>query len=123
MPKLPANYVKAPSFDNPLRATTGKHALMERKVVFQMDEVMWNAVQAACEREDTTPEALIQRALDRWMAEPQAKPAVVAPRAETPAPKQSLREHFMEKLQERLGQRSWVQRLLTLREVLREGRA
>ena len=30
MPKLPANYVKAPSFDNPLRATTGKHALMER---------------------------------------------------------------------------------------------
>jgi exoribonuclease II len=123
MPKLPANYVKAPSFDNPLRATTGKHALMERKVVFQMDELMWNAVQAACEREETTPEALIQRALERWMAEPQVKPAVVAaPRVEAPASKQSLREQFMEKLQERLGQRSWVQRLLTLREVLRETR-
>jgi hypothetical protein len=119
MPKLPANYVKAPSFDNPLRATSGKHALMERKVVFQMDELMWSAVQAACEREDTTPEALIQRALERWMAEPQAKPAVVTPQIEASVPRQSLREQLMEKLQERLGQSGWVQRLLTLREVLR----
>jgi hypothetical protein len=115
MPKLPANYVQAPSFDNPLRATSSKSAIVERKVVFHMDELTWNALQAACEREEESSEALIQRALERWLAEP--TPVAMAPRAE--APKQSLREHFLEKLQERFAQRSWMQRLLTLREALR----
>jgi len=119
MPELPANYVQAPSFDNPLRATSNKHAIVERKVVFHMDELTWNALQAACDREDASSEALIQRALERWLAEP--RPGAMAPRAD--APKQSLREHFIEKLQESFAQRSWVQRLLSLREVLREGRA
>jgi hypothetical protein len=119
MPKLPANYVQAPSFDNPLRATSSKHAIVERKVVFHMDELTWNALQAASEREDASAEVLIQRALDRWLAEP--APAAMAPRGD--APKQSLREQLIEKLHERFAQRGWVQRLLTLREVLREGRA
>ncbi len=115
MPKLPANYVQAPSFDNPLRATSTKNAIVERKVVFQMDELTWNALQAACEREEATSEMLIQRALERWLAEP-VRPAIT-PRVD--APKQSLREQFLEKLQERFAQRGWMQRLMTLREVLR----
>lgn len=115
MPKLPANYVQGPSFDNPLRATSNKNAIVERKVVFQMDEITWKALQAACEREDAAAEVLIQRALDRWLAEPQ--PASMAPRAD--APKQRLRDQILDKIQERFAQRGWMQRLLTLRESLR----
>ena len=115
MPKLPANYVQAPSFDNPLRATSSKSAIVERKVVFHMDELTWNALQAACEREDASTEVLIQRALDRWLTEPER--VSMASRAD--APKQSLREQLIEKLQERFAQRSWMQRLLTLREAVR----
>ena len=116
MPKLPANYVQAPSFDNPLRATSSKHAIVERKVVFQMDEITWNALQAACEREDAAAEVLIQRALDRWLAEP--RPVAMAQQV-VDAPKQRLRDQLLEKLQERFAQRGWMQRLLTLRETLR----
>jgi hypothetical protein len=110
MPKLPSNFVKAPSFDNPLRSTD---AIAERKLVIRLDEARWNALWTASEREGTTPEALIQRALDRWLAEP--APVAMAPRGGD-ATRPSLRAQLIERLQEQLVRRSWVQWLLTWRE-------
>jgi hypothetical protein len=46
----------------------------------------------------------------------------MAPRAPD-APRPSLRAQLFERLQERFVRRSWVHRLLTVREILREGRA
>jgi hypothetical protein len=119
MPKLPSNYVQAPSFDNPLRSTGGKDALVERKVVLRLDEATWDALWAASEREGSTPEDVIQRALDRRLSEPE--PVAMAPRAEVPRP--SLRALLIERLQEEFARLSWVQRVMTLRAILREGRA
>jgi hypothetical protein len=119
MPKLPANFVKAPSFDNPLRSTAGRDAIAKHKLVLRLDEAAWDLLLAASEREGVTPEALAQRALDRWLTE--SEPVSMAPRnADVPRP--SLRAQLFERLQERFVRRSWVQRLLTVREILREVR-
>jgi hypothetical protein len=121
MPKLPANYVKAPSFDNPLRSTSVEVANAAYKLVLRMDADTRDQLLAECKREGITPEALVLRALERWL-----NPIAIAPRttdAPTPSPRQSLRAQLFERLNERLMQRTWVQRLLTMREILREIRA
>jgi hypothetical protein len=120
MPKLPANYVKAPSFDNPLRSTAAQDNSAEHKLVLHMDDAVWQRLLAASEHDGSTPEALVLRELERWLAEPQ--PVAMMPRA-VEAPRPGLRAQLIERLQERLARRSWVQRLLTVREMLREGRA
>jgi hypothetical protein len=122
MPKLPANYVKAPSFDNPLRSTAAKDAIAEHKhkLVLRLDDATWEQLLAASEREGSAPEALVLRELERWLTEP--RPVAMMPRAVDP-PRPTLRAQLIERLQERLVRRSWVQRLLTVREMLREGRA
>jgi hypothetical protein len=121
MPKLPANYVKAPSFDNPLRSTALQPS--EHRLVLRVDEASWQQLMAASEREGTPPETLAQRALVRWLSEPE--PVAMAARTSTapaPTPRPSLRAQLIDRLQERLVRRTWVKRLLTMREVWREGR-
>lgn len=119
MPKLPVNFVKAPSFDNPLRSTAAKDAIAQHRLVLRVDETTWVMVLAASEREGITPEALVQRALERWLTEPE--PVSMAPRS-VDALRPTLRAQLFERLQERFVRRSWVQRLLTMREILREVR-
>src|SRR3954453_502401 len=98
MPKLAANYVKPPSFDNPLRATAGR----ERTVLLQLDEATWDALSRACGRGDSTPEALIMRAIVRFLAQPAR--AAMAPLG-VDAPRPSLRVQLLEQLQEQFVQR------------------
>jgi hypothetical protein len=120
MPKLPDNFVTAPSFDNPLRSTAPKNALVERRLMLRLDQATWDILLTVSERENTTPEALVQRALDRWLSDPQ--PAAPAARSvETARP--GLRAQLIERLQQRFVKKSWVQRLLAMREMLQEGRA
>ena len=120
MPKLPANYVKAPSFDNPLRSTAEPAALVDRRLSLRLDETTWDMLQAASKREGVTPEALVQRALDRYFSEPGR--AVVAPRS-VDGPKPTLRAQLVDQLHERLVRRRSVQFLLSLRDMLRTSRA
>ena len=115
MPKLPANYVKAPSFDNPLRATAAEQ---ERTLVLRLDQATWDALSAASERDAKSPEALVLRALERFLNEPVR--AAMAPVEELP--RRSLRTQLLEQLQEQFVQRSWVKCLLTLRLILRDVR-
>ncbi|HKU45109.1 MAG TPA: hypothetical protein VJR89_43415, partial [Polyangiales bacterium] len=98
MPKLPANFVKAPSFDNPLRATGAAEQITStaRKLVLRIDESTWALLEAACKREGATPEALVGRALELFLNEP-ARPAAMAPR-EVEAPRSSLRTQLLEQL-------------------------
>jgi hypothetical protein len=121
MSKLPANFVKAPSFDNPLRSTGAADAIAVHRLALRLDEATWEILLAASEREGLTPEALAQRELERWLTE-QPRPVAMAPRAPD-APRPSLRAQLIERLQERFVRRSWVHRLWTVREMLREGRA
>lgn len=120
MPKLPSDFVKPPSFDNPLRSTAGTVALAERKLVLRLDEATWDAVWAASERAGSTPEAVIKHALERFLAEPE--PVAMAPQLPDGAQRPSLRAQVIERLQEQLERLGWVQRLMTLRAMLRTDR-
>jgi hypothetical protein len=120
MPKLPVNFVKAPEFDNPLRSTGDQATFDERKLVLRLDESMWDALWAACERQGSTPEAVVKRALERYLSEPE--PVAMAPR-ENATPQPSLRAQLLEQLREQFVRRSWVQCLLTMRAIYREARA
>jgi hypothetical protein len=120
MAKLPSDFVKAPSFDNPLRSTGGKDTLAERKLTLRFDTVTWDAVWAASEREGTTAEVVVQRALEHWLSEPER--VAMAPRGRD-AQRASPRTNLFERLQEQFVRRSWVQCLLTVRAILREARA
>ena len=122
MPKLPANYVKAPSFDNPLRATGAEEPTgAAHKLVLRLDEPTWASLEAACEREGATPEALVRRAIERFLKEPE-RPAAMTPR-NGEAPRRSLRAQLLEQLHEQFMRRSWLQCLFTLRAIVREARA
>jgi hypothetical protein len=119
MPKLPVDFVKAPSFDNPLRSTAKNDALVERRIVLRLDELTWDVVQAASEREGITAEVLLQRALDRYLSDPAPAARSARPAEARPS---GLRAQLVEHLRERV-RRTWVHRLLSFREALREGRA
>ena len=121
MPKLPDNYVKAPSFDNPLRATAAKHALAERTLSVRVDHLTWDALNEAAEQEGVTPEVLVQRSLARFMSERRSV-VTATPTRVVEMPRTTLRAQLLERLQQRLAKRPWVQRLLTIRELLQEGR-
>ena len=112
MPKLPANYVKAPSFDNPLRST----ASQARTLLLQLDEATWDALIAASERDGSAPEALVLRAIERFLNEPVR--AAMAP----PVPQPSLRAQLFDQLGEHFVKRSWLKCLLTLRAIVRDAR-
>jgi hypothetical protein len=122
MPKLPANYVKAPpAFDNPLRDTSGagrtsaQAAVSERSLVLQLGEVTWEALAAASEREGVTPEALVQRALDQWLSTAKAPTSPATPHA-------SQRALLFDQLFGHFARRSWLECLVTLHSLVRPGR-
>jgi len=119
MPKLPANYVKAPSFDNPLRSTTGLKERIERSLVLGLDEDTWQALQRACEAEGVTPVEVALRALKRHLTEPE-RSAIAPSQPEPPQP--SKRAQLLDQLYEQFLRRSWVQCLVTVRAIFRERR-
>jgi hypothetical protein len=120
MPKLPVNFVKAPEFDNPLRSTADRITFEERKLQLRLDEATWDALWAVCARDSSTPEAVVKRALERYLSEPE--PVAMAPR-DTATPQPSLRTQLLEQLREQFVRRSWVQCVLTMRAILRDARA
>jgi hypothetical protein len=116
MPKLPSDYVKAPAFDNPLRATTGTVAVADRKLVLRLDEATWDAVWSACERDSLTPEAVIKRALERWLAGDQTPVAMTNADGSR---RHGLRAQLLEQVQEHLIRIGWIKRLMALRALIR----
>ena len=118
MPKLPANYVKAPSFDNPLRATALHGDDSGRSVHLSLDEATWRALQAASRTEDVSPEALLLRALQRHLA--LLEQSAIAP---PPEPPPSKRAQLLDELYDQFVRRSWLQCVMTLRAIVRERRA
>jgi hypothetical protein len=120
MPKLPSDYVKAPAFDNPLRATTGTVAVADRKLVLRLDEATWDAVWSACERDSLTPEAVIKRALERWLAGDPVPAAIPVAMTNADSPRRhGLRAQLFEQVQEHLVRIGWIKRLMALRAMLR----
>jgi hypothetical protein len=118
MPKLPANYVKGPGFDNPLRATASVlKAEVERSLSLRLDEGTWSALQAACAAEGVGAEALVIEALKRHLALVEHK-AIASP----PEPAVSQRAVLIDQLYEQFVKRSWVQCVMTFRAILRERR-
>lgn len=117
MPKLPDNFVKAPRFDNPLRSTAGSEPV-ERSLVLQFDAVTWDALQAASARDGLTPDDVVRRALEQFLAQPAR--AAMAP---ADAPRPQVRAQLLEELRAQVVRRSWVQCFLTLRALVREVRA
>jgi hypothetical protein len=82
VPKLPADFVKAPGFDNPLRATAGKLVVAKdgRDIVIHFEDSEWAAIEAACADEGVTPEALVKRAVAGWVSrELHAAPVAATP--------------------------------------------
>lgn len=120
MPKLPANYVKAPSFDNPLRATSAlKPGLeIERSLQLLLSESTWRALQAACEMEGVSAEALALRVLERHLS--LVDQQAIAP---APEPPPSKRAQLLDQLYGQFVRRSWLQCVLTMRAIVRESRA
>jgi hypothetical protein len=95
VPKLPADFVKPPGFDNPLRATAGKLVVAKdgHDLVIHFEDDEWKAIEEACAQEGVTPEALVRRAVDRWVRGGfELPPAPQAPVPELPpAPGDSWR--------------------------------
>lgn len=118
MAKLPSNYLKNATFDNPLRPTGGKDSLVERKLTLHFDKLTWDAVWAVSEREGSKPEELVQKAIEHWLSEP--KPVAMTPR-EVEARTASPRAKLFEKLQEQFAHRSWFGCMWTLGTIVREG--
>ena len=110
MPKLPADFVKAPVFDNPLRPTTGKLVIADgsKEVVVRFDAAEWTALTAASAKDGLSPEALVKRIVEDWLTH---GPRRAAPASEPPRPKilAQLVGRVQEHLQSRFG---WVRRIL-----------
>ena len=120
MPKLPANYVKPPSFDNPLRATTGIKTIAERILSLSLDEATWKSLQAASEAADVSVEAFALEALQRHLSLTDQK-AIAAP-PEPAALPPSKRAQLLDQLYGQFVRRSWLQCVLTVRAIVRERR-
>lgn len=118
MPKLPANYVKGPSFDNPLRSTSTLKAKVQRSLELQLDDVTWDALHAASDAEGVSAQELILRALSRHLAL-QDQNAIAA--ATEPQP--SKRAQLIDQLYDQFVRRSWLQCVMTVRAIVRERRA
>jgi hypothetical protein len=118
MPKLPANYVKPPSFDNPLRATNGFKASVERSLVLHLDDATWEALHAASDNDKVSAEALVLRALRRHL-ELVEQSAIAA----STEPQPSKRAQLIDQLYDQFIRRSWLQCVMTMRAIVRESRA
>jgi hypothetical protein len=118
MPKLPANYVKAPGFDNPLRSTSGVKASADRSLVLNLDEEIWKALHAASAAERVSAESLVLSALERHLA--LIEQSAIAP---SPEPPPSKRAQLLDQLYGQFVRRSWLQCVMTMRAIVRESRA
>jgi hypothetical protein len=110
VPKLPADFVKAPVFDNPLRPTTGKLVIADgsKEVIVRFDAAEWTALSAASAKEGLAPEALVKRIVADWLAH---GPRVAAPQAEPARPR--ILAQLVGRVQEHLHSRfGWVRRIL-----------
>ena len=124
MPKLPANYVKPPSFDNPLRATqttTGVVPIPARSLTLGLDEPLWRSLEAASEAAGITPEAFALEALQRHLSLTTQQAIAPTPEPEVPPP--SKRAQLLDQLYGQFVRRSWVQCVMTVRAIVRESRA
>jgi hypothetical protein len=124
MPKLPANYVKAPSFDSPTRATGAPPPIVKPKRILELDVATWNALQEASEREGLAAEELVKLALEKYFApELQPQPATVVmpepPLVVVEQPRPSLRAQLFDQLHQQFVRRNWGQCLWTLRAIVR----
>jgi len=123
MPKLPANYVKAPGFDNPLRATGGESVSKGHKLALRLDDALWKALTAASEHAGESPEAFVTRTLTRLLNEP-VRPVQDAEKSPAPpTPQPSRRALLLDQLLDHWAQRSWTLCLTTLRQIVQEGRS
>src|SRR6185312_12566476 len=100
MPKLPANYVKPPSFDNPLRATTHvkpvASAPAQHDLTLALDEQTWRSLEAASATAGISTEAYVLEALQRHLALADQK--AIAPTPEPPVPPPSKRAQLLDQL-------------------------
>jgi hypothetical protein len=123
VPKLPADFVKAPGFDNPLRATTGKLVVAKdgHELVIHFEDDEWKAIEEACAQEGVTPEALVKRAVDRWVSggfEP--LPAAAPAQASLPPPAGDvwrpggLLGVLVDRVEARLARFAWLKRFLPM---------
>jgi hypothetical protein len=112
VPKLPADFVKAPVFDNPLRPTTGKLVIADgsKEVVVRFDAAEWTALSAAALKEAVAPEALVKRIVEEWLAHgPRASATPAAPARPT------VLAQLVGRVQEQITHRfGWVRKLLAL---------
>lgn len=126
MPKLPANYVKAPSFDSPTRATGAPAPVAKPKPkrILELDVATWNALQEASEREGIAAEELVKLALEKYLApelQPQAATVVMPepPLMVVEQPRPSLRAQLFDQLHQQFTRRNWAQCFWTLRAIVR----
>jgi hypothetical protein len=120
VPKLPADFVKAPVFDNPLRPTTGKLVIADgsKEIVVRFDAAEWTALSAASTKEGLAPEALVKQIIADWLAHgprvaAQGAAAQGAPSAEAARPK--ILAQLVGRVQEHLTSRfGWVRRILAM---------
>ena len=117
MPKLPADFVKAPVFDNPLRPTTGKLVIADgsKEVVVRFDAAEWAALSAASLKEGIAAEALVKQIISDWLAHgPRvAANATSAARDAAHAQRPKILAQLVGRVQEHLSSRfGWVRRIL-----------
>jgi hypothetical protein len=119
VPKLPADFVKAPVFDNPLRPTTGKLVIADgsKEVVVRFDAAEWAALSAASLKEGIAAEALVKQVIAEWLAH---GPRVAAANGASAgagdaahAPRPKILAQLVGRVQEHLTSRfGWVRRIL-----------
>ena len=117
MPKLPADFVKAPVFDNPLRPTTGKLIIADgsKEVVVRFDAAEWAALSAASLKEGIAAEALVKQIISDWLAHgPRvAANATSAASDAAHAQRPKILAQLVGRVQEHLSSRfGWVRRIL-----------
>ena len=119
MPKLPADFVKAPVFDNPLRPTTGKLVIADgsKEIVVRFDAAEWTALSAASTKEGIAPEALVKQIIADWLAHgPRvAANAGASGGAGHEASRPKILAQLVGRVQEHLTSRfGWVRRILAV---------
>ena len=117
MPKLPADFVKAPVFDNPLRPTTGKLIIADgsKEVVVRFDAAEWAALSAASLKEGIAAEALVKQIIADWLAHGPRVAANATSAASDPAHghRPKILAQLVGRVQEHLSSRfGWVRRIL-----------
>jgi hypothetical protein len=115
---LPADFVKAPVFDNPLRPTTGKLVIADgtKEVVVRFDASEWAALSAASVKEGIAAEVLVKRIVESWLAHGPAHAAAAAGAVDPARPfGPRILAQLVGRVQERLAARfEWVRKILAV---------